>query len=75
MAVGSLRDPRHGKLNLPIFHHPSTLPLLAAHVSSVGSFPEIEGSQLTRWLGFASPILLPLVFLIAWLIVCSQAHL
>ena len=44
------------------------------HVSSVGCFPEIEGTQLTRWLGFASPILLPLVFLIAWLIVWSQAH-
>jgi len=47
----------------------------ATHVSSVGDFPEIEGRQLTRWLGMASPILLPLVFLTGWLIVWSQAHL
>ena len=47
----------------------------ATHVSSIGGFPEIQGSQLTRWLGIAFPILLPLVFLIAWLIVWSQAHL
>jgi hypothetical protein len=47
----------------------------ATHVSSVGDFPEIEGSQLTRWLGMASPILLPLVFLTGWVIVWSQAHL
>jgi hypothetical protein len=46
----------------------------ATHVSSVGDFPEILGSQLTRLLGMASPILLPLVFLIAWLIVWSHAH-
>ncbi len=44
------------------------------HVSSVGGFPEIQGSQLTRWLGIASPLLLPLVFLVAWLILWSQAH-
>ena len=44
------------------------------HVSSVGGFPEIEGNRLTRWLGIASPIFLPLVFLIAWLIVWGQAH-
>jgi hypothetical protein len=47
----------------------------ATHVSPVGGFPEIQGSQLTRLLGFASPICLPLVFLIAWLIVWSQAHI
>ena len=48
----------------------------AAHVYPVGDFPEIHGSRLTRWLGMASPILLPLVFLIAWLIVIwSKAHL
>jgi hypothetical protein len=45
------------------------------HVSSVGGFPEIQGTRVTRWLGIASPILLPLVFLVAWLIVWSQAHL
>src|SRR5260370_37009885 len=45
------------------------------HVSSVGGFPEIQGSMLTRWLGIASPIFLPMVFLIAWLIVWSQAHI
>jgi hypothetical protein len=46
------------------------------HVSSVGDFPKIEGSQLTHWLlGMASPILLPWVFLTAWLILWSQAHL
>jgi NADH:ubiquinone oxidoreductase subunit 5 (subunit L)/multisubunit Na+/H+ antiporter MnhA subunit len=48
----------------------------ATHVAPVGNFPEIhQGSRLTRWLGFAPPILLPLVFLIAWLIVWSRAHL
>jgi hypothetical protein len=47
----------------------------ATHVSSVGGFPEIQGSQLTRWLGIVSPIFLPLVFLIAWVIVWSQAHI
>ena len=46
----------------------------ATHVASVGGFPEIQGSRLTRWLGIASPILLPLVFLMAWFIVWSQAH-
>ena len=46
------------------------------HVALVGNFPEIyQGSGLIRWLGFASPILLPLVFLTAWLIVWSRAHL
>jgi hypothetical protein len=35
----------------------------ATHVAPVGNFPEIDqGSGLIRWLGFASPILLPLVF-------------
>ena len=43
----------------------------ATHVAPVGNFPEIHGSRLTRLLGFASPILLPLVFLIVW----SRAHL
>jgi hypothetical protein len=47
----------------------------ATHVAPVGNFPEIHGSRLTRGLGIASPILLPLVFLIAWLIVWSRAHL
>jgi hypothetical protein len=47
----------------------------AAHVFPLGGFPEIQGSQLTRWLGIASPIFLPVVFLVAWLIVWSQAHL
>jgi hypothetical protein len=47
----------------------------ATHVSSVGGFPEIQGNQLSRWLGIVSPIFLPLVFLIAWLIVWSQAHI
>ena len=42
--------------------------------ATAGGFPEIQGSRLTRWLGIASPILLPLVFLIAWLTVWSQAH-
>jgi hypothetical protein len=46
------------------------------HVALVGNFPEIyQGRRLIRWLGFASPILLPLVFLTAWLIVWSRAHL
>jgi hypothetical protein len=48
----------------------------ATHVSPIGNFPETDqGSRLIRWLGFASPILLPLVFLIAWSIVWSRAHL
>ena len=48
----------------------------ASHVAAAGNFPEIDqGSRFIRWLGFASPILLPLVFLIAWLIVWSRAHL
>src|SRR6202047_377247 len=47
----------------------------ATHVSSVGGFPEIEGSKLTRWLGMVSPIFLPLLFLTAWLMVWSQGHL
>jgi hypothetical protein len=47
----------------------------ATHVASVGGFPEIQGSRVTRWLGIASPLFLPLVFLIAWLIVWSQAHI
>jgi hypothetical protein len=35
----------------------------ASHVAPVGNFPEIDqGSRFVRWLGFASPILLPLVF-------------
>jgi hypothetical protein len=46
----------------------------ATHVASAGDFPEIQGSRLTLWLGLASPILLPLVFLIAWLIIWSQGH-
>ena len=47
----------------------------ATRVASVGNFPEIHGSRLTRCLGYACPILLPLVFLIAWLIVWSRAPL
>jgi hypothetical protein len=47
----------------------------AEHVAPAGNFPEIHGNRLTRCLGYASPILLPLVFLIAWLIVWSRAHL
>jgi hypothetical protein len=47
----------------------------AEHVARAGNFPEIRGSRLTRCLGYASPILLPLVFLIAWLIVWSRANL
>ena len=46
----------------------------ATHVVSVGDFPEIQGSPFTFWLGLVAPILLPLVFLIAWLIVWSQTH-
>lgn len=46
----------------------------ASHVFAAGGFPEIQGSQVTRWLGIASPILLPLVFLIAWLVLWSEAH-
>lgn len=46
----------------------------ATHVASVGDFPEIQGSRFTYWLGLAAPILLPLVFLIAWLIIWSQTH-
>jgi hypothetical protein len=47
----------------------------AAHVNAVGGFPEIHASRLIRALGMGSPILLPLVFLIAWLILWSKAHL
>jgi hypothetical protein len=47
----------------------------AAHVDAVGGFPEIHASRLIRALGMGSPILLPLVFLIAWLILWSKAHL
>ena len=46
----------------------------ATQVAPAGDFPEIQGSRLTLWLGLVSPILLPLVFLIAWLIIWSQAH-
>jgi hypothetical protein len=46
----------------------------ATHLSPIGGFPEIQGNRLTRSLGIASPMLLPLVFLIAWGIVWSQAH-
>ena len=46
----------------------------ATHVAPAGNFPEIQGSRLTLLLGLASPILLPLVFLIAWLVIWSQAH-
>jgi hypothetical protein len=44
----------------------------ATHVASVGDFPEIQGSRFTFWLGLAAPILLPLVFLIAWLTIWTQ---
>jgi hypothetical protein len=44
----------------------------ATHVASVGDFPEIQGNRFTFWLGLAAPILLPLVFLIAWLVIWTQ---
>src|SRR5277367_3799954 len=44
----------------------------ATHVASVGDFSEIQGSRFTFWLGLAAPILLPLVFLIAWLAIWTQ---
>jgi hypothetical protein len=46
----------------------------ATHVASVRDFPEIQGSRFTFWLGLAAPVLLPLVFLIAWLIIWRQTH-
>jgi hypothetical protein len=46
----------------------------AAHVASVRDFPEIQGSRFTFWLGLAAPVLLPLVFLIAWLMIWRQTH-
>jgi hypothetical protein len=46
----------------------------ATHVASVEAFPEIQGSRFTFWLGLAAPVLLPLVFLIAWLIIWSRTH-
>jgi len=46
----------------------------ATHVVSVGDLPEIQGSRFTFWLGLAAPILLPLVFLIGWLVLWCQRH-
>jgi hypothetical protein len=44
--------------------------------ASAGGLSAMVGNvaSVTRWLGIASPILLPLVFLIAWLIVWSRVH-
>jgi hypothetical protein len=44
------------------------------HVAPGESIPAIQGSRLTRWLGIASPLLLPPVFLAAWLWLWLQAH-
>jgi hypothetical protein len=44
------------------------------HVAPGDFIPAIQGSGLTRWLGIASPLLLPLVFLTAWLWLWLQAH-
>jgi hypothetical protein len=46
----------------------------AQHVAPGDFIPAIQGSGLTRWLGIASPLLLPLVFLTAWLWLWLQAH-
>jgi hypothetical protein len=48
--------------------------IYASHVASGDFFPAIQGSGLTRCLGIASPLLLPLVFLAAWLWLWLQAH-
>ena len=44
------------------------------HVAQGDFIPAIQGSVLTRCLGIASPLLLPLVFLTAWLWLWLQAH-
>jgi hypothetical protein len=44
------------------------------HVAPGDFIPAIQGSGLTRWLGIASPLLLPVVFLTAWLWLWLQAH-
>jgi hypothetical protein len=44
------------------------------HVAPGDFAPAIQGSLLTRWLGIASPLLLPPVFLAAWLWLWVQAH-
>ena len=44
------------------------------HVAQGDFIPAIQGSEITRWLGIASPLLLPLVFLTAWLWLWLQAH-
>ncbi len=44
------------------------------HVAPGDFIPAIQGSRLTRWLGIASPLLLPPVFLAAWLWLWLQAH-
>ena len=44
------------------------------HVAQGDFIPSIQGSGLTRCLGIASPLLLPLVFLAAWLWLWLQAH-
>jgi hypothetical protein len=46
----------------------------AQHVDPGDFIPAIQGSGLTRWLGIASPLLLPLVFFTAWLWLWLQAH-
>jgi hypothetical protein len=44
------------------------------HLAPDDFVPAIQGSGLTRSLGIASPLLLPLVFLAAWLLLWIQAH-
>ncbi|MFY9984584.1 MAG: hypothetical protein WAM44_01285 [Chthoniobacterales bacterium] len=46
----------------------------AHHVAPGDFIPAIQGSRLTRWLGIASPLLLPPVFLAAWICLWLQAH-
>jgi hypothetical protein len=46
----------------------------AHHVAPGDFIPAIQGSRLTRCLGLASPLLLPLVFLAAWICLWLQAH-
>jgi len=35
-------------------------------------FPPLRGGKLTRYLGFASPLLLPLLFIIVWIMLWSR---
>ena len=35
-------------------------------------FPPFRGSKLTRYMGFASPLLLPPIFIVVWLLLWSR---